>query len=142
MNSVKTVKSCFKIKTINNGKTQSDDLSYNVTFLNVTRFVILLYCCKCVFPLSAVSLKHDTNYISRLTRRVTPPSPPCVLRIALFWHCVLRTAIFWPHVLRTVLQQKKHILAVSIYIKKIKLQYGVCTCTLILENISFDVFVC
>jgi len=27
-----------------------------VIFLNVTRFVILLYCCKCVFQLSAVSL--------------------------------------------------------------------------------------
>jgi len=33
------------------------DLSYNAIFLNVTRFVIILCCCKCVFQLSAVSLK-------------------------------------------------------------------------------------
>jgi len=71
------------------------------------------------------------------------PLSPCVLRTALFWHCVLRTAIFWPHVLRTVLKQKTTIWAVSIYIKKIKLQYRyiLCTCTLILENTRFDVFV-
>ena len=34
------------------------------------------------------------------------------------------------------------ILGVSIFIKKIKLQYVACTCTVILDNISFDVFAC
>ena len=38
--------------------------------------------------------------------------------------------------------KKTTIFGVSIYIKKLKLQYGVCTCTVILENISFDVFAC
>ena len=84
--------------------------------------------------------QYSNIYICLLWR--WHPSPPCVLRTALFWHCVLQTAIFLPRVLRTVLQQKTTILAVSIYIKKLKLQYVVCTCTLILENISFDVFAC
>jgi len=43
------------MKIIKNGKKQPGNLTYNVTFLNVTRCVILLYCCKCVFHLSAVS---------------------------------------------------------------------------------------
>ena len=37
-------------------KKRACDLSYNVIFLNVTRYVILMYCCKCLFQLSAVSL--------------------------------------------------------------------------------------
>ena len=37
------------------------DLSYNVIFLNVSRFVILLYCCKFMFLLSAVSINAALN---------------------------------------------------------------------------------
>ena len=38
-------------------KKRPDDSSNNIIFLNITRVVILLYCCKCVFPSSAVSFK-------------------------------------------------------------------------------------
>jgi len=41
---------------MNNGIKRPGDSSYNIIFLNVTRFVILLYCWKCVLPLSPVSL--------------------------------------------------------------------------------------
>ena len=63
--------------------------------------------------------------------------PPPSLRTAYRSILALRTAYrhFWPRVLRTV--TKTTILGVSIYIKKLKLQYGVCTCTVILKNISF-----
>jgi len=54
MNRVKTVKSCFKIKINKNGKMQPGDLTY-VIFSNVTRFVILMYCCKCVFKFDLVN---------------------------------------------------------------------------------------
>jgi len=84
-----------------------------------------------VFEITAIQVKNmfegDT------------PLPPCVLRTAYFWPCVLRTAIFWPRLLRTVYQQKTTILGVSIYIKKIKLKYVACTCTIILESISFSI---
>jgi len=43
---------------MNNGKKRPGDSSYNIIFLNVTSFVILLYCWKCVLPLSAVSLNN------------------------------------------------------------------------------------
>jgi len=56
MNRVKIVKSCLQIRIIKKGKKRPGDLSYSVIFLNVTRFVIPLYCCKCVFILSTVSL--------------------------------------------------------------------------------------
>jgi len=38
-------------------KKRTDDSSNNIIFSNITRVVILLYCCKCVFPSSAVSFK-------------------------------------------------------------------------------------
>ena len=38
--------------------------------------------------------------------------------------------------------KKTTILGVSIYTKKIKLQYAACTCTIILKNNIFDVFAC
>ena len=71
--------------------------------------------------------------------RVTPPSPLA--------YCVpLYFGIAYRHFLasRTAyrLTTKTTNLGVSIYIKKLKLQYVVCTCTVILENISFDVFGC
>ena len=44
MNRDYTVKPCFKIEIIKMKKRQGD-LSYNVIFLHVTRFVILLHCC-------------------------------------------------------------------------------------------------
>ena len=37
-------------------KKRPGDFSYNVIFLKVARFVILLYCCKCVFLLK--ELEH------------------------------------------------------------------------------------
>jgi len=70
--------------------------------------------------------------------------PPPPLRTAYRSILALRTA--YRHFLasRTAYRftTKTTILAISIYIKKIQLQYSVCTCTLILENISFDVFAC
>ena len=38
--------------------------------------------------------------------------------------------------------KKTTLLGVSIYTKKIILQYAACTCTIILKNIIFDVFAC
>jgi len=70
-----------------------------------------------------------------LSVRVTHPR---VLRTALFWPCVLRTAILWPRVLRTVKQLKNHFWRFHLH----KQKYAACDCTIILENVSFDVFVC
>jgi len=44
------------MKIIKNGKKRPGDLSYNVIFLKVTRFVINLYGCTCVFQLCVVRL--------------------------------------------------------------------------------------
>ena len=56
MKKVLTVIVCFKIK---NGKKRPGELSYNAIFLYVYRFASYLYCCKCVFRLSAVSPKKS-----------------------------------------------------------------------------------
>jgi len=65
--------------------------------------------------------------------------PPPPLRTAYRSILALRTAYRHFLALRTAyrLTSKTTILGVSIYIKKLKLQYVVYTCTVILENISF-----
>ena len=67
---------------------------------------------------------------------VTPPSH---LRTAYCFILRLRTAYRLILVSRSAyrLTTKTTVLGVSIYIKKLKLQYVVCTCSVILENISF-----
>ena len=67
-------------------------------------------------------------------------SPPCVLRTALVWPCVLRTAMFSVSRNAYRLTTKQPFFGVSIKIKKIKWQSGVCTCRIILANVSFVVF--
>jgi len=64
---------------------------------------------------------------------------PCPFRTAKRFIVALRTA--YRHYIASLtayrLTTKTTILSVSFYIKKLKLQYAVCTCTVILENISF-----
>jgi len=93
--------------------------------------------------------RHNPSYHLRLlyfsntwNHEGDTPLPP--LRTAYRSILALRTA--YRHFLasRTAyrLTTKTTILGVSIYIKKLKLQYVVCICTVILETISFVVFAC
>ena len=60
-------KSCFKDRRIKMKVRRFSELFYDVIFLNISRFVILLYCCKCVFHLCAVSLKKNGEIPSKRT---------------------------------------------------------------------------
>ena len=89
---------------------------------------------RCSHLISYVIINYTHQAITY--KRVTPPSPLayCVPPYFGLAYCVppflaSRTAYR--------LTTKTTILGVSIYIKKLKLQYVVCTCTVILENISF-----
>ena len=92
--------------------------------------------------------KTQSNLLYRWLRSRTytifegdTPSP---LRTAYRSILALRTAYHHFLASRTAYRftTKTTVFAVSVYIKKIKLQYVVCTCTVIIENISFDVFAC
>jgi len=73
--------------------------------------------------------------------RVTPPSPLayCVPPYFGIAYCV---PPFFGLAYCVPFNKKKIIFGVSIYKKKIKLHYVAFTCTISLENISFDVFAC
>ena len=71
--------------------------------------------------------------------RVTPPSPLAYC-VPLYFGIAYCVPPFFGLAYCVPFNNKKTtILGVSIYIKKLKLQYVVCTCTVILKNISFDV---
>ena len=65
------------------------------------------------------------------------PLAYCILH--LFWPCILHSAFFLAS--RTAYRLTT-IVGVSICIKKLKWRNIACTCTIILANVSFDVFAC
>jgi len=67
---------------------------------------------------------------------VTPPSPLAYC-VPLYFGIAYCVPPFFASRTAYRLTTKTTILGVYIYIKKLKLQYVVCTCTVILENISF-----
>jgi len=95
--------------------------------------------------MSELNIEYVTICIIYLTianMRVTPPSPLAYC-VPLYFGIAYCVPPFFGLTYCVPFYKKTHtILAVSIYIKKIKLQYIVCTCTLILENTRFDVFAC